>query len=84
VELESHIRKTNQLSAIKVAKLTAPGRYGDGFGLWLQVAPGGTKSWLFRYQRDGKAHQMGLGPVHTVSLADARERGRRASYSWTV
>ncbi|MEY4966567.1 MAG: hypothetical protein RL274_2150 [Pseudomonadota bacterium] len=72
------MRKTNQLSAIKVAKLTAPGRYGDGFGLWLQVAPGGTKSWLFRYQRDGKARQMGLGPVHAISLADAREKAREA------
>lgn len=32
----------------------------------------GTKSWLFRFMLNGKARQMGLGPLHTVSLKDAR------------
>jgi hypothetical protein len=41
----------NKLTAIKVAKLHKRGRYGDGGGLWLQVAEGGTKSWLFRVER---------------------------------
>jgi integrase len=71
-------RKANKLSAIKVAKLRSPGRYCDGLGLWLQVADGGTKSWLFRYTRHGRARQMGLGALHTVSLAEARERARQA------
>jgi hypothetical protein len=71
----------NKLSAVKVNKLSKPGRYGDGGGLWLQVSQVGkgiTKSWLFRYMLHGKARQMGLGPLHTVSLADARERARQA------
>jgi integrase len=71
----------NKLSAVKVAKLNAPGRYGDGGGLWLQVSCIGertTKSWLFRYMLHGRARQMGLGPLHTVSLAEARERARQA------
>ncbi|ODR94218.1 hypothetical protein AUC69_03455 [Methyloceanibacter superfactus] len=71
-------RETNKLSAIKVSKLRSPGRYCDGLGLWLQVADGGTKSWLFRYTRHGRARQMGLGALHTVSLAEARERARQA------
>ena len=71
-------RGSNKLTAVRVAKLKTPGRYGDGLGLWLQVAEGGTKSWLFRYTRHGKAHQMGLGALHTVSLAEARERARQA------
>jgi integrase len=51
-------------------------RIGDGDGLYLQVAPGDTKSWLFRYTLRGKAREMGLGPVgeppEGVPLAKAR------------
>jgi integrase len=72
------MRATNKLTALQVAKLAQQGRYGDGHGLWLQVSESGTKAWLFRYTRDGHARQMGLGPLHTVSLAEARERARQA------
>ena len=37
--------------------------YGDGAGLWLQVSRGGTKSWVFRYELDGWAREMGLGNI---------------------
>jgi integrase len=67
-----------KLSATKVAKLKAPGRYGDGRGLWLHVGPNGTKSWVLRYMRHGTAREMGLGPLHAVSLADARDLARTA------
>lgn len=55
-----------------------PGRYADGNGLYLQVAKGGSKSWLFRYMSDGKARAMGLGPVGIVTLADARDQAIEA------
>lgn len=67
-----------KLTALKVAKLSKPGRYGDGAGLWLQVSRSGTKAWLLRYMLHGRAREMGLGPLHTVSLADARLRARDA------
>ena len=75
------MREANKLSAVKVNRLKTPGRYCDGLGLWLQVteaAGGVTKAWLFRYQRHGRARQMGLGALHTVTLAEARERARQA------
>lgn len=62
----------NKLSALQVNRLSKPGLYGDGAGLYLQITKGGVKSWLFRYMRNGRARGMGLGPVHTVSLSDAR------------
>lgn len=62
----------NKLSALQVNRLSKPGLYGDGAGLYLQITKGGVKSWLFRYMRSGRARGMGLGPVHTVSLSDAR------------
>jgi integrase len=72
------MREANKLSPLKVARLKQPGRYGDGHGLWLQVSEQGSKAWLFRFMRDGKARQMGLGPLHTVSLQEARSRARQA------
>jgi integrase len=45
---------------------------------YLQVRLGGTaKSWIFRYAFDGRERSMGLGPLHTIGLAEARERARQ-------
>jgi integrase len=71
-------REANKLTSAKVIKLKKPGLYSDGLGLWLQVSDFGTKSWIFRYSRYGARHDMGLGPLHTVSLAEARARARAA------
>ncbi|MES0024959.1 MULTISPECIES: integrase arm-type DNA-binding domain-containing protein [unclassified Mesorhizobium] len=71
----------NKLSAIKVERIDKVGRYGDGGGLWLQVSKvdkNVTKSWLFRYTRNGKARQMGLGSFNTFGLKEARERATKA------
>ncbi|HWT32054.1 MAG TPA: Arm DNA-binding domain-containing protein [Propylenella sp.] len=70
------MRDSKRLTAVAVAKMTKPGRYGDGHGLCLQVSRWGTKSWLFRYERGSRERQMGLGPLHTLSLAEAREKAR--------
>jgi integrase len=67
-------RTLHKLSAIRVQKLKVPGYHGDGGGLWLQVSPSLTKSWVFRFMLSGKSREMGLGPLHTVGLAEAREK----------
>jgi integrase len=69
---ERMARASNRLTAIAVTKAIKPGFYADGHGLYLRVGPTGGKSWVFRYRRDGRLHDMGLGPTHTISLADAR------------
>ncbi len=61
------------LTTLQVSKRLPPGKYRDGQGLWLQVSKWGTKAWLYRYQLNGKARSMGLGPADTVSLAEARD-----------
>lgn len=68
------------LTAKRVARLLKkkPGRHHDGHGLILQVTSPTNASWLFRYQRHGRERWLGLGPVHTVGLADARERAKAA------
>ncbi|HEV2575115.1 MAG TPA: integrase arm-type DNA-binding domain-containing protein [Beijerinckiaceae bacterium] len=72
------MRAFNRLTPKEIEHKTKPGLYADGGGLYLQVAQGGTKSWLFRFMMDGRARKMGLGAVHTVKLADARKRAADA------
>ena len=55
-----------------------PGRYGDGHGLYLVVHNANNKSYVFRYERDGRERWMGLGPIHTVDLKQARSKAREA------
>ncbi len=67
----------NKLSAMSVSKLSSPGNYGDGGGLWLQVSGSGSKSWTFRFTLAGRRREMGLGPLHTVGLSIAREKAQQ-------
>lgn len=71
-------RAMGRLTAKEVEKKTAPGNHGDGGGLTLQITKAGVKSWLYRYMINGKARWMGLGPVHSVSLAEARQKAADA------
>ncbi len=80
-------RKAAGIEPVMVKKL-APGRYGDGGGLFLLVrspsakhAAAGEKAggrfWLFRYLIAGKMREMGLGTADgkgAVSLKDARAK----------
>lgn len=69
-------RTVGKLTALGVNKAKEPGYYGDGGGLYLQISKARTKSWIFRYVRAGRERQIGLGPLHTVTLAQAREHAR--------
>ena len=61
-----------KLTAVAVRALTAPGRYGDGDGLYVDVAPGGARAWIVRVQANGKRRDIGLGSLKLIGLADAR------------
>src|SRR5215467_592379 len=72
-------RPLHRLSAFKVEKAKQPGLYCDGGGLYLRVAEGGSKQWIYRYVTAGRPRDMGIGPVHVLTLAEAREKAREAS-----
>ena len=57
------------LTAKKVEREKRPGRYRDGHirGLYLQIGPTGGKSWLLRFERDGRERWLGLGPGSVVA-----------------
>lgn len=67
-------RLVNKMSDVMARAAKKPGRHSDGGGLYLNVSPSGSKSWLFMWAREGKRREMGLGPYPTVSLAKARSK----------
>ena len=62
-----------KLTALSAKTLSKPGRHGDSDGLYLNIAPSGSKSWVQRIVIDGRRRDIGLGPYPAVSLARARE-----------
>src|SRR6266404_6091245 len=71
-------RTIGKLSALKVGRIAKPGKYYDGGGLHLQVTGDGKKNvvrcWIFRYRVGDRERDMGLGPLHTITLAEARAK----------
>jgi len=68
-------RTLGRLKDVTVRRRTlAAGYYADGGGLYLRVSASGSKSWVFRYERDARRRELGLGATHAVTLAAARER----------
>lgn len=63
------------LTALKV-KSAKPGRHGDGQGLYLLVSDTGAKSWVLRFQVDGRRRDIGLGALSDLSLEEARDKSR--------
>lgn len=70
-------RGLNRLAAVKVARLKTPGYYPDGGCLYLRIAPGGSKGWIFRFAIAGRTRDAGLGSYPAVSLVKAREEAER-------
>ncbi len=69
-------RKAVGLTAAKV-RTAPPGRYGDGDGLYLLVRSADARFWVFRYTRDGRMREMGLGRAggkNAVTLVEARTK----------
>jgi len=63
-----------KLTATAVKASKAPGRYGDGDGLFLVVSKSGSGSWVVRVQKAGRRRDIGIGSAKKVSLAAAREK----------
>ena len=71
-------QEIQRLTALAASRLSKPGLYADGAGLYLRVARNGSRSWTFRFMLNGKAREMGFGGLRMVSLADARKKAADA------
>jgi integrase len=71
---QTNIRKPERaLSARFVETVAEPGKYFDGQGLFLRVAPNGARQWVQRITIRGKRCELGLGSPPAVTLATARK-----------
>jgi integrase len=65
-----------RLTAVSV-RSAGPGKHADGGGLWLHRRDDGGGQWFLRFTVFGRRREMGLGPIATVSLKEARESADR-------
>ena len=75
---------TGKLTELQVRRARGPAVLLDGGGLRLRVAAPregrdgkevpGAKTWIYRFQLDGRRRDAGLGPYPDVPLAEARQR----------
>lgn len=49
-------------------------KLSDGGGMYLEIAPNGSKYWRMKYRWLGKEKRLALGVYPTVTIAEARER----------
>ena len=70
-------RLIQQLTEAKIRTLTV-GLHHDGAGLYLQIKPGGARSWIYRFRLNGRTRDMGLGALADVSLVKARDKASAA------
>lgn len=71
-------RATKRLSS-RAVEAAQPGKHADGGGLYLIVSPSGSRKWVYRYMRDGRAREMGLGTATGANLAQARGKALDAA-----
>lgn len=70
-----------ELTALDVRRLPAPEKtrmvaVGGVAGLYLNLTPTGSKSWVMRATMGGKRRDLGLGSYPSVSLSAARAAAR--------
>jgi integrase len=79
------VPKLHRLTARQVATAAPPHDrrsivLNDGANLLLQVSRGAdgaiNRSWIFRFELDGRRHDLGLGPLRDRTLAEARDKAR--------
>lgn len=63
-------------TTFRINAIKKPGKFADGNGLYLVVAPSGAKRWMLRTVVQGRRRDIGLGGLSLVSLAEAREKAR--------
>jgi hypothetical protein len=68
------------LTATEVERIKKPGRHAVGpSGLMLQISGANARSWIYRYQMNGKPHWAGLGSADSISLAEAASGAKRCA-----
>jgi integrase len=68
----------HKLTALHIKQASRKARHNDGGGLYLDVAAGGTKIWLFRWSVLGAQRYLSLGSLADgVTVEQARDEAAR-------
>lgn len=62
------------IEARKAKPKDKPYKLADERGLYLLVAPNGSRLWRMNYRHEGKQRTLSFGVYPDISLADARAR----------
>jgi integrase len=63
----------------KNAKIAQKSRkLSDGYGLYLEIMPNGSKYWRLKYRYGGKEKRLAFGVYPEISLKEAREKRDKA------
>ncbi len=65
-------RGHGRLKPLQIDRFKGPGKLSDGGGLYLIAGRNGSRTWVFRYTRQGTAVELGLGASRAVPVLDAR------------
>lgn len=68
---------TGTLTAVAIRNAkpsTKPQRLYDGGGLYLEIAPNGSRYWRMKYRHVGKEKRIAFGVYPEVSLSEARAK----------
>jgi len=78
-------KTARELGPLDVKRLAHPGGTGNHLaavggvaGLYLQITPGGARTWILRVKIGDRRRDLGLGGYPTVTLAQARQSAREA------
>ncbi len=74
---DTNMYQNYQLTDTAIRKFksrSVPVKLTDGMGLYMHVAPTGSKWWRYAYRFNGKQKLMALGSYKDVSRAHARKR----------
>jgi integrase len=71
-------RQTLNRLTDREARTAAAGAHLDGGGLRLIVSKTGVRTFVYRFQLNGRTRDMGIGNLANVSLAEARNRAAEA------
>lgn len=66
--------KLTEMAIRKAKPESKPYKIADGGGMYLEVAPNGSKYWRLKYRFHGKEKRLAFGVYPDISLALARDR----------
>jgi hypothetical protein len=72
-------RRAIGVRAASVERLKGEGRYALVPGLYLQITASGARSWLLRFELNGKERMMGLGSAAIFTLAQTQPAASKRS-----